>query len=45
MKNNTVKTHLVLHMADVIKIFGVPEILFNSAYAELAHIPIAKKTV
>jgi hypothetical protein len=44
MKNNTVKTHLVLHMADDIIDFGVPEI-FNSAYAESAHIPIAKKTV
>ena len=44
MKNNTVKTHLVLHMADDIQDFGVPEV-FNSAYAESAHIPIAKKTV
>ena len=44
MKNNTVKTHLVLHMAEDIENFGVPEI-FNSAYAESAHIPIAKKTV
>ena len=44
MKNNTVKTHLVLHMAEDIQNFGVPE-MFNSAYAESAHIPIAKKTV
>jgi hypothetical protein len=44
MKNNTVKTHLVLHMSEDIANFGVPEI-FNSAYAESAHIPIAKKTV
>jgi hypothetical protein len=44
MKNNTIKTHLVLHMADDIQNFGVPE-MFNSAYAESAHIPIAKKTV
>ena len=44
MKNNTVKTHLVLHMLEDIENFGVPEI-FNSAYAESAHIPIAKKTV
>lgn len=44
MKNNTIKTHLVLHMSEDIENFGVPEI-FNSAYAESAHIPIAKKTV
>ncbi|KAI2514387.1 hypothetical protein MHU86_280 [Fragilaria crotonensis] len=44
LKNNTVKMHLVLHMAEDIENFGVPEI-FNSAYAESAHIPIAKKTV
>ena len=44
MKNNTVKTHLVLHIAEDIENFGVPEI-FNSVYAESAHIPIAKKTV
>jgi hypothetical protein len=44
MKNNTVKTHLVLHMAEDIQNFGVPEI-YNSSYAESAHIPIAKKTV
>jgi hypothetical protein len=44
MKNNTVKTHLVLHMSEDIENFGVPEI-FNSAYAESAHISIAKKTV
>ena len=44
MKNNTIKTHLVLHMAEDMENFGVPEI-FNSAYAESAHIPIAKKTV
>ncbi|KAI2509328.1 hypothetical protein MHU86_5081 [Fragilaria crotonensis] len=31
-------------MAEDIENFGVPEI-FNSAYAESAHIPIAKKTV
>jgi hypothetical protein len=44
MKNNTVKIHLVFHMAEDIKNFRVPEI-FNSAYAESAHIPIPKKTV
>lgn len=44
MKNNTIKTHLPLHMAEDIENFGVPEV-FNSAYAESAHITIAKKTV
>ena len=39
-----VKTHLVLHMSEDIEKFGVPE-TFDSAYAESAHIPIAKKTV
>jgi hypothetical protein len=44
MKNNTIKTHLPMHMAEDIENFGVPEV-FNSAYSESAHITIAKKTV
>jgi len=43
MLNNTIKTHLVLHIAEDVLDFGVPE-NFNSAYAESAHISIAKVT-
>ena len=43
MLNNTIKMHLVLHIAEDILNFGVPENV-NSAYAESAHIPISKET-
>jgi hypothetical protein len=38
MKNNTVKTHLVLHMLEDIKDLGVPEI-FNSAVCRIGTHP------
>jgi hypothetical protein len=43
MMNNTIKTHLVLHVAEYILNFGVPEVL-NSSYAESLHITICKDT-
>ena len=43
MKNNTIKFHLVLHLADDILDHGVPE-NFNSSFAESAHITLAKDT-
>ncbi|KAI2494751.1 hypothetical protein MHU86_19788 [Fragilaria crotonensis] len=43
MGNATIKTHLVLHIADDILNFGVPEVM-NSSYAESAHITISKDT-
>ena len=43
MGNNTIKTHLVLHLCEDILDHGVPDNV-NSAYAESAHIPIAKLT-
>jgi hypothetical protein len=43
MGNNTIKTHLVLHLCEDILDHGVPENV-NSAYAESAHIPLAKIT-
>jgi len=43
MGNNTIKTHLVLHLHEDILDHGVPENV-NSAYAESAHIPLAKIT-
>jgi hypothetical protein len=43
MGNNTIKTHLVLHLCEDILDHGVPENV-NSSYAESAHIPLAKKT-
>ena len=44
MGNNTIKTHLVLHLCEDILDHGVPENV-NSSYAESAHIPLAKVTV
>ena len=41
MGNNTIKTHLVLHLSKDILDHGVPENV-NSAYAESAHIPLSK---
>jgi hypothetical protein len=43
MKDNTVKTHLVLHIHDDVLNFGVPEVM-NSSYAESGHITICKNT-
>jgi len=43
MGNNTIKTHLVLHLCEDILDHGVPENV-NSSYAESAHIPLAKVT-
>jgi hypothetical protein len=43
MGNNTIKTHLVLHLGEDILDHGVPDNV-NSAYAESAHIPLAKVT-
>jgi hypothetical protein len=41
MMNNTIKTHLVLHLCEDILDHGVP-VNVNSAYTESAHIPLAK---
>ena len=41
MGNNTIKTHLVLHLCKDILDHGVPENV-NSSYTESAHIPLAK---
>ena len=43
MCNNTIKIHLVLHMAEDMLNHGVPQ-NFNSAFMESAHIPLAKDT-
>jgi hypothetical protein len=43
MGNNTIKTHLVLHLGKDILDHGFPYNV-NSAYAESAHIPLAKVT-
>ena len=43
MGNNTIKTHLALHLCKDILDHGVPDNV-NSAYAESAHIPLAKMT-
>ena len=43
MGNNTIKTHLALHLSEDILDHGVPENV-NSAYAESAHIPLSKIT-
>ncbi len=43
MGNNTIKTHLVLHLSEDILDHGVPDNV-NSAYAESAHIPLSKIT-
>jgi hypothetical protein len=43
MKNNTIKFHLVLHLADDILDHGVPQ-NFNSSFAKTAHISLAKDT-
>ena len=43
MSNNTIKKHLVLHLCEDILDHGVPDNV-NSAYAESAHIPLAKIT-
>ena len=43
MGNNTIKTHLALHLREDIFDHGVPDNV-NSAYAESAHIPLAKIT-
>jgi hypothetical protein len=43
MGNNTIKMHLVLHMADDILDHGDPQ-NFNSAFTESAHIPLSKDT-
>jgi hypothetical protein len=43
MRNNTIKIHLVLHMAEDILNHGVPQ-NFNSAFMESAHISLAKDT-
>jgi hypothetical protein len=43
MGNNTIKTHLVLHLCEDILDHGVQENV-NSLYAESAHIPLAKAT-
>jgi hypothetical protein len=43
MTNNTIKIHLVLHLCEGILNHGVPDNV-NSAYAELAHITLAKVT-
>ena len=41
--NNTIKTHLVLHIHDDVLNFGVPEVM-NSSYSESGHITICKDT-
>ncbi|KAI2493083.1 hypothetical protein MHU86_21467 [Fragilaria crotonensis] len=41
MGNNTIKTHLVLHLCEDILDHGVPENV-NSSYAESAHIPLRR---
>ncbi len=41
MTNNTIKRHLVLHLCEDILDHGVPDNV-NSAYAESAHITLAK---
>jgi hypothetical protein len=43
MRHNTIKMHLPLHLADDILDHGVPQNV-NSAFAESAHIPLAKDT-
>jgi hypothetical protein len=43
MGNNTIKTHLALHLCKDILDHGVPDDI-NSAYAEYPHIPLAKMT-
>ncbi len=43
MGNNTIKTHLDLHLCKDILDHGVPENV-NSSYAESAHIPLTKIT-
>jgi hypothetical protein len=43
MTNNTIKRHLVLHICEDILDHGVPDNV-NSAYAESAHITLAKVT-
>ncbi len=43
MTNNTIKRHLVLHICEDILDHGIPD-NFNSAYAESAHITLAKIT-
>jgi hypothetical protein len=43
MGNNTIKMYLVLHICEDILDHGVPENA-NSAYAESAHITLAKRT-
>jgi hypothetical protein len=43
MGTNTIKTHLVLHLREDMLDHGVPQNV-NSAYAESAHIPLAKDT-
>jgi hypothetical protein len=43
MKNNTIKMHLVHHIASDILDFGVPQNM-NSAFAESAHIETSKVT-
>ena len=43
MRNNTIKFHLVLHLAENILDYGVPQ-NFNSGFAESAHISLAKDT-
>ena len=43
MLNNTIKTHLVLHIHDDVLNFGVPKVM-NSSYSESGHITICKDT-
>jgi hypothetical protein len=43
MKNNTIKMHLVHHIASNILVFGVPQNM-NSAFAASAHIQTSKVT-
>ena len=43
MGNNTIKMHLVLHICEDILDHSIPENV-NSAYAESAHITLAKRT-
>jgi hypothetical protein len=43
MKNNNIKFHLILHLADDILDHGVPQ-NFNSSFAKTAHISLAKDT-
>ncbi|KAI2511656.1 hypothetical protein MHU86_2722 [Fragilaria crotonensis] len=43
MGNNTIKTHLVLHLCEDILDHGVPDNV-NSVYAESSHIPMSKLT-